>query len=307
MNDISNILDRYFNGVSSEEDKSAVHQWLDQSEDNEREFIRERIKRDALVLFDEPVHAQKAKGKSLSWWLSLAACTLAILGLFALKEKKTNDNLLSTIQSVNVPAGNRTNIALPDGSSVWLSSNSKLTYPVAFTGKKREVTLDGEGYFEVAKGKKPFIVKTSKYNIEVLGTVFNVEAYGKSERFVTSLYEGQIKIYDAALGEHAVLLPGQTAELKGNGLQVSATADANAYQWKNGILCLEGKSFESIMELFQKFYDVSIVIQNDSVKKLTYNGKVRLSDGVEHALRVLQKDYPFGYEYSDNQKTIYIR
>ena len=115
--------------------------------------------------------------------MSLAACTLAILGLFALKEKKTNDNLLSTIQSVNVPAGNRTNIALPDGSSVWLSSNSKLTYPVAFTGKKREVTLDGEGYFEVAKGKKPFIVKTSKYNIEVLGTVFNVEAYGKSERF----------------------------------------------------------------------------------------------------------------------------
>jgi len=307
MNDISNILDKYFRGVASENDKFALHQWLEQSDENKKEFIRERIKRDAAVLLEEPKHEDKSKRRNLSWWLSLAACILVIFGLFDFKERKTENKLLNTTQSINVPAGSRTNIVLPDGSNVWLSSNTKLTYPIAFTGEKREVKLDGEGYFEVAKGKKPFIVKTSKYNIEVLGTVFNVESYSESNRFVASLFEGKIKLYDSTLNISSILLPGQTAELKGNRLDIYATTDVNAYRWKDGIIYLNGKSFESIMNLLQKFYGIKVIIQNDSVKNLNYSGKLRLFDGVEHTLRVLQKDYPFEYEYLEDDKTIYIK
>lgn len=307
MNNISNILDRYFRGIASEDDKSAIHQWLEQSDENEKEFIRERIKRDALVLLEEPRHEEKAKRMSFSWWLSLAACILVIFGFFAFREKITEDKLINTTQSINVPAGNRTNIALPDGSNVWLSSNTKLTYPIAFTGKKREVTLDGEGYFEVAKGKKPFIVRTAKYNIEVLGTVFNVEAYSKSNRFVTSLFEGKIKLYDSSLNDQAILLPGQTAELKGNSLQVNSIVDENEYRWIEGLIYFDDKTFDEIMLILEKFFDIHIVITNPYVHNLNYNGKLRISDGIEHALKVLQKDFPFEYYYSEIENTIYIK
>lgn len=309
MNIDHHILIRYFLGQASEEEKEFIHQWIESDEANRTQFIRERIRFDASILIDKPASLEKRRRQIppfLSWSLKIAASVLLLLGSFYVYDNYRMVRLSQTFQCVSVPAGNRTNIQLPDGTNVWLNANTSLRYPMAFSNTNREIQLDGEAYFEVAKDKKPFIVKTDKYDVEVLGTVFNVEAYRSKPQFRTSLYEGKVKLYNSRQPKAVFLSPGQTAELVGKVLQVAPTKEVNSYRWKDGLIYIEDKSFDAIMTLFEKFYDVRIVINNQAVKDLGYRGKLRISDGVDHALRVLQNDFPFKYERDEERNIIYI-
>lgn len=303
------ILISYYLGQSSEAEKEAIHQWIESDEANREIFIRERIRFDASILVEEPV---LRSGKRiylqpwLRWSLGIAASILFLLGSFYLYDDYRIDQLSSAFQCVSVPAGNRTNIQLPDGTNVWLNANTTIRYPIAFLKKSREVILDGEGYFEVTKDKKPFIVKTDKYDVEVLGTTFTVEAYVGKEDFRTMLYDGKVKLYNARHPEAVFLSPGETARLVGDVLQVSSTIDVNSFRWKDGLIYIEDKSFGDIMKLFEKFYDVQIVINNKKVDRLGYRGKLRISDGIDHALRVLQNDFPFVFKRDEDRNIIYI-
>lgn len=309
------ILIRYFLKQASEEEKEGIRLWIEESEENRKRFIRERIRFDASVLVDEAAvepSAKAASGKrfrlhpALSWSLKVAASVLMLVGSFYLYDNYRMDRLAQTMQCVYAPAGNRTNVRLPDGTNVWLNANTSLRYPMAFAENSREIMLDGEAYFEVAKDEKPFIVKTSKYDVEVLGTTFNVEAYKDKANFRTMLYEGKVKLYSAKDPKAVYLSPGQTAELMGESLQVVPTPDPNSYRWKDGLIYIEDQSFNAIMGLFEKFYDVQIVVNNKAVKDLGYRGKLRISDGVDHALRVLQNDFPFRYKRDEERNIIYI-
>ena len=144
---------------------------------------------------------------------------------------------------ISVPTGQRVNIQLSDGTNVWLNSGSKMEYPAAFTKRKgkREVTLNGEGYFEVAKdAKRPFVVQTGKYDIEVLGTKFNVDAYNKASSFSTALMEGSIQISDKAEPTKKIILhPLQKADYINGQLVVEKIQNYDIYRWKEGLLCFE--------------------------------------------------------------------
>lgn len=309
MNIDHHILIRYFLGQASEEEKEFIHQWIESDEANRAQFIRERIRFDASILIDKPASQEKRRRQIapfLTWSLKIAASVLLLLGSFYVYDNYRMARLSQTFQCVSVPAGNRTNILLPDGTNVWLNANTSLRYPMAFSNTNREIQLDGEAYFEVAKDKKPFIVKTDKYDVEVLGTVFNVEAYRSKPQFRTSLYEGKVKLYNSRQPKAVFLSPGQTAELVGKVLQVAPTKEVNSYRWKDGLIYIEDKSFDAIMTLFEKFYDVRIVINNQAVRDLGYRGKLRISDGVDHALRVLQNDFPFEYKRDEERNIIYI-
>lgn len=304
------ILIRYFLGQSSEEEKEAIRGWLESDVANKQEFIRERIRFDASVVADEDkirtakpwrIHPYVRAG------LKIAASLLILVTSIYLYDTYKMDKLNSTFQAVRVPAGNRTNLILPDGTEVWLNANTSLKYPLAFTKVNREVILDGEAYFDVVKDKKPFIVKTDKYNVEVLGTTFDVEAYSNESGFRTALFSGRVKLYNEGNEEeNTILNPGETAELMGGQLRVSPTGDVNVYRWKDGLIYIEDKSFEEIMKLFEKYYSVQIQINNKDVKALGYKGKLRVADGIDHALRVLQNDFPFTYERKEDTNMIYI-
>lgn len=308
----SHILIRYFLGQASEEEKDAIHQWIEEDEEHRKRFIRERIRFDASVLADEPMRTEREKKRSaLRPWMircmEMAACLLLLLGGFYLYDAYKMRQWEETFQTVYVPAGNRTHLRLADGTNVWLNSNTTFRYPVIFSRENREVRLDGEAYLEVAKDdSKSFVVKTEKYDVEVLGTVFDVEAYAGKPDFRTTLYEGKVRLYDPHRTNPVSLSPGQTAELVDGRLRVSATKDVNAYRWKDGLIYIEDKSFDEIMQLFEKFYAVQIVVNNRHVKALGYRGKLRVSDGVDHALRVLQNDFPFVYKRDEEKNIIYI-
>lgn len=303
------ILIRYFLGQASEAEKSAIQMWVESDEANRKSFVRERIRFDATVLVDERAILPAKRFYVPAWAvpvLKVAATVLLLIGSIYLYDTYQANRMSQTFQMVHVPPGNRTNIVLPDGTNVWLNANTSLRYPVAFSKKNREIYLDGEAFFEVVKENKPFIVKTDKYNVEVLGTTFDVDAYADKSEFKTTLYEGKVKLYGSQKNESVLLSPGQTAQLVGNTLQVTSTIDTNSYRWKDGLIYIENQSFEEIMELFEKFYDIQIVVKNKAVNELGYRGKLRISDGIDHALKVLQNDFPFAYNRDEEKNIIYI-
>ncbi len=303
-------LVRYFLGQMSEEEKESIHQWIEEDESNRKQFIRERIRFDASVLVNAEAVQSKRRRQRLPVWLvrglETAACLLILLGGFCAYDRYYAAQFADVYQSISVPAGNRVNVLLPDGTDVWLNAGTFLRYPAVFKGKSREVELNGEAYLEVSKSKKPFVVKTAICDIEVLGTTLDVEAYANKPEFRTSLYEGKVQLQFAGTSKKITLRPGETAEFVDGSLRVFSTKEKNAYRWKDGLIYIEDKSFEAIMEMFEKFYDVRIVINNQAVKSLGYHGKLRIVDGIDHALRVLQNDFPFKYKRDEENNTIVI-
>lgn len=305
-----NLLIRFFSEEASDNEKIAIREWLGSDEKNKRFFINERIRFDAsLITDDNNIVIASSKGIRHIIWntLKIASLILILVGSGFFLSRMTVDLPEITEQTISVPAGNRSSLILPDGTLVWLNSGSILKYPTIFSDKKRVVELDGEAYFDVIKDeKKSFIIKTSKYNVEVLGTTLNVDAYSEKATFSTALFTGKVKLYkEYEEGNELFLKQGETAELIDDKLQVYSR-ETEIYRWRDGILVIENKSFEEIMSLFEKYYGQTIIIENNKLKELGYHGKLRISDGVDHALRALQNDFRFTYKRDEDINRIYI-
>mgnify|MGYP001654282430 CR=1 FL=1 len=213
------------------------------------------------------------------------------------------------MNTIKVPAGQRANLTLPDGTNVWLNARSEMRYPAVFTGNKREITLDGEAYFEVTHNEdKPFVVQTNKCNVEVLGTKFNVEAYSDSEDFCTSLMEGSVRVSDKGNPSETVLLsPNHMVSLENGQLSTSPILDFDVFRWKEGLICFRNMNFEQLMLRFEKCYGVRIVVENKHLVNYICSGKFRISDGIDNALRILQKDAKYSFERNNDESVIYIK
>lgn len=305
------ILYKYFDGQASDEEKEMIHDWLESSPSNMETYLAERELFDATILLTEPITVSINSKQSNRWrtflleFSKIAAIALIaiMIGTYIYNDKL--DELSSQVNIVKVPSGQRVNITLPDGSTVWLNARSELRYPSVFKGD-RNVSLKGEGYFEVVKDNgKSFTVKTDKCDVEVLGTKFNVEAY--DGEFTTSLIEGSVKIVDNKDERNAVILePNNKATLKDGKIDISAIKDYDTYRWKEGLICFKNTSFTELMKRLEKYYGTRIVIKNKDIDKYVCSGKFRISDGIDMALRILQKDAKYTFE-RDEDSTIYIR
>ncbi|MBC5644574.1 FecR family protein [Parabacteroides sp. BX2] len=317
-------LYRYFEGIASREEEEAVYHWLDTTPANEKELLREREFFDAMILAGsaEDVKGkeegeQKRKRKRSGFrihsfareMLKVAAVvviTVACGLYFHLADKK---ELLSVMNTISVPIGQRVNLKLPDGTLVWLNACSEIVYPAVFSSGKREVRLNGEAYFEVTHNvENPFVVRTEKCDIEVLGTKFNVEAYAGSGDFSTALMEGSVKVTGNGKSSRSVLLkPDQEVRLKGGRLAVSSISDYDHFRWREGLVCFKDVAFNELMTRFEKCYGIQIIVENKHLKEYTCSGKFRISDGVDNALRILQRDARYTFERNEDNSIIYIK
>jgi transmembrane sensor len=156
------------------------------------------------------------------------------------------------MNTMSTPKGGQYQLTLAEGTKVWLNAASSITYPTAFVGTLREVSIAGEAYFEVTRNpKQAFVVKTPKEAITVLGTSFNVNAYADEEAMKTSLVEGVIKIGDT------FVKPGQAYE---NG-KVSKTDIVQDVAWKNGRFNFQDQSAEQVLRQIGRWYDLKIVFE----------------------------------------------
>ena len=168
--------------------------------------------------------------------------------------------------TLSTPRGGQYKLVLPDGSDVWLNAASSITFPTVFIGKKRNVTITGEAYFEVAhNAKQPFHVKVNRMNIEVLGTHFNINSYTDESYIKTTLLEGSVKI-SRNDGETVLLKPRQQARV--NQLTVEpitiTTPDIDEVMaWKNGRFFYNNSDLKTIMRQVMRWYDVDVEYKNN--------------------------------------------
>ncbi|OQP64070.1 hypothetical protein A3860_21930 [Niastella vici] len=188
-----------------------------------------------------------------------------------------NASAAITYNTLSTPRGGQYQLSLPDGSKVWLNSASSITFPTAFTGDERKVTITGEAYFEIVPlplptGKKmPFKVEKGNVTVEVLGTHFNVNAYDDEEAMKTTLLEGRVKVVSMLNGQQAILKPGEQVSVS-HSSQLSQPIPVQTDEvmaWKNGMFHFENAGIRTVMRQLSRWYDIEVeykgAIKNDSL------------------------------------------
>lgn len=308
-------LYKFFAGEFSEKEKLHLKQYLECFPEYYSIFLEKRkIYNRTLFKTKEPAfNVSKAKTqkftlrKRILKISKVAAIFLLALVSFIFIDKYTASEKQETAyQSIHVPLGQRINLELPDGSKIWLNAGSTLKYPTSFDQKNREVSLEGEAYFEVSQNiHKPFHVIAGSHRIEVLGTKFNVNVDTIKHKFETALFEGSVKVTDPSLNS-VKLEPNTSIKLIDGKLTVSPLLFLDRFNWREGLLCFDKERFEDIMSVFEKSYGYNIVIKNHNVNKYLFTGKFIQSDGIDYALNLLQESIRFSYSREKNTKTIII-
>lgn len=307
------ILYKFFEGKASPKEQRLIGQWLDESEKHKEVLVRERMVFDAMIVSGgitdrQSVQSRKKRTRVVFMELLRVAAVILVMflvGGYIYVRKMEEIRLANNI--VTVPVGQRVNLQLPDGTSVWLNASSEIIYPAYFSGSTREIHLNGEAYFEVEhNASKPFIVHTETFDIKVLGTKFNVEAYKGMEGFTTALMEGSVEVTDRKNKDKSVrLYPAQKVAFRNGELCKSPIDNYDVYRWREGLICFKETRFADLMRQLEKNYGVRILINNEAVKEKVFSGKFRTTDGIDNALRLLQKEGHYTFEWDEN-KTLYV-
>lgn len=301
------LLQKYLSGNASEEEKGQVMAWVKSAEANKAKLLSMRKLHD-IVLW-QAIKSKPQKQKVVLYCIaSIAAVFLLLLGSRAYLALLQPHLPVVTMQTIRVPAGQRVELTLVDGTNVWLNAGSTFRFPNFFSSQQREVQLDGEGYFQVKSNKEiPFVVKTSSYNIKVSGTEFNVTAYEKSPHFEVALLHGSVEVFSDITHENIPMQPNQRVYKQNNTLRMGKIEHLDYLLWKEGIISFNDESFEAVIDKLKLYFDIQIIIQNEPLKKKRYTGKFRTKDGIEHILKVFQLKDHFIYEKEDEKNIIAIR
>lgn len=298
------IISKYFNNRCTNEELEEVIRWVEKSalekesqalaynewksfhtddnkgDDEKFSNIFDKIQQ----RIDNNVYEYKKASTSrltlplLTTWLTRVAAVLLIPVLaflfYTLAQKNTEvnefANTVTDSLEIVAPIGSRTIVQLSDGTEVHLNYGSKIKYPQKFSGNTREVILSGEGYFDVTHNPdKPFIVKTAKLNVKVLGTSFNVMAYPNNDEIETTLVKGKI-ILEQNEGEAQTrtlgsMIPGQhvRCNLK-TGEVYSSQGNIEKYtSWKDGKLIFEDAPITQVTEKLSRMFNVDIEVSDD--------------------------------------------
>ncbi|PKB16815.1 FecR family protein [Flavobacterium sp. 5] len=213
--------------------------------------------------------------------------------------------------TLKIPNGKRFELELSDGTIVHLNSGTTLKYPVKFiAGANRQVFLDGEAFFDVAKDKKhPFIVNADKLNVRVLGTHFNVSSYPEDDLTDVVLVEGSVGMYSANetfnADKNTILKPGYKGSFNKNNNRIN-TKEVNTDMytcWMNGGLAFRDITFNSICKKLERKYDVTIVVKSQKLANEKFNA--RFGDkSIEEVLSYFDDAYGFNYSKKNNIITI---
>ena len=190
----------------------------------------------------------------------------------------------------NPKGSNVINLALADGSQVWLNAASSITFPTSFVGDKREVKITGEAYFEVAHNEaKPFHVKVNDMEVQVLGTHFNINAYADERMIKTTLFEGSVNVSHG--NESVRIKPGQQAIINNvpGKIQIKDDVDLEAVgAWKNGKFIFQNEDIFSIMRKLERWYNVDVTFKGN-VTKEDFIGIISSKVNLSQILRLLEQ------------------
>lgn len=209
-------------------------------------------------------------------------------GQLAYQPKGSNTAGEILYNTMTTPRGGQYKLALPDGTLVWLNAASSIYYPTMFSGKAREVEITGEAYFEVMHDTKmPFCVRANGAVVNVLGTHFNVNAYGDESSTKITLLAGAVKVRKGLA--NTLLSPGQQAQITGNSeIKLSNDVDVEeVVAWKNGLFWFNGVDLPGIMRQLSRWYDIDVAYEGD-IPPRHFTGHVFRYLNLSEVLKILE-------------------
>lgn len=217
-------------------------------------------------------------------------------------EEKTTEVVYNKLE---VPRGGECMIKLDDGTKVWVNAETKLKYPVTFVGDRREVVLEGEAFFDVAKNEKPFIVKTSFGDVRVLGTAFGISAYASEPESYTTLVRGKVSVEREGI-KPVVILPGEQVVTSKDGKMIKQQVDVEEFVgWKDGIYVFKEKSLGEIMKTLERWYNISVDFQEKSLVDLPFTGNLKRYDDINVFFDALTCTGDMKYRVEGNQVILF--
>ncbi|UCS92101.1 FecR domain-containing protein [Echinicola marina] len=200
------------------------------------------------------------------------------------------------ISKIIVPIGGKYSVELQDGTKVWLNSASSLSFPSAFEKDKREVSLDGEAYFEVAHNpRSPFTVDANGTKVKVLGTHFNIKAYKNEVATKTTLLEGKVEV--AHNGQKKMLVPGDQV-ISGQQLLVSQVSTKEVIAWKEGYFLFQSTRLDEILRQLERWYNIKVDAKG-SIPMRHFNAAIDMDTPLSKVIEVLELSGGIDFEFKN--------
>ncbi|HEY4788075.1 MAG TPA: FecR family protein [Bacteroidales bacterium] len=288
----------------------------------------------------EPVGKEKeifANKSWIPWFRNIAAVLIVLVACGLLIKYYVIDSSKKPSNPEYVyayaPPSQKSQIILSDGTVVWLNSGTRMKYPTNYGEKTRDVYLEGEAFFKVAKNpKKPFLVHASSITVKAIGTSFDVKCYASDKTIETILVEGRVQIGKEASGDKTsgsvFLNPNEKAVFNKNNQEIqiakfekpkSRVKEEKKQQipviyeektlqseisWKEQRLVFENEAFEDLSKRLERWYNVNIRIKDSSLLKNRYTGKFVNNEPLEQVLLVIGKTTPISYTIDKDNITI---
>lgn len=283
-------VDEEWNAAASEMDTKLQRQLFGQ--------IKEKISQIDRTCLPEKENRPR---KFYLWSARVASVILLLLMTGLSVHYYTMSQMIMPDMIVSVEKGQKANVVLPDGSKVWVNSDSRLSYGSRFNQKERVLSLEGEAYFEVTPDKdRPFIVETDELAVRALGTSFNVKSYEEEKDVSTVLMTGKVEVtsdYDRLVlnPNERIVFNKQTGHMEKS--TVENTGDY--INWKYNALTFNGETFENIVHTLERYYNTRIVFESETLKKYRFTGTPG-NTSLESILQILSLTSPLSYEVRDS-------
>jgi transmembrane sensor len=326
---IDSLIINTLGGIATAEDEQTLQYWIAQNRANERYFMQMRDIWESTAtetaLFDKEEAYRRFKSRIAAYaqtttrkrsfafapffrWTAAVVIAFVLGGVtfYSLNRLSKSDKFYT----VSVPLGSKSKIELPDHTTVWLNAGSTLKYDQNFAKNRRNVILEGEAYFEVAKNRKmPFTVNGKEMAVRVLGTKFNIRSYAEDPTVDVTLLEGSVNLTNhlVAGNPSCLLKPNEKATLnKQNGaLRVEPVEASNWREWTRGKLVFDAEYFGQIIRRLEREYNVMINVQDKSLLKRKFYGDFRKAQSIQEIFNIMTTGNQFHYTFKESVITVY--
>lgn len=327
-----NLLKKFYRGKCSEEEAQRVISWFSSKE--EKESLLEQLQ-STWEQFEEPedeallgyhstntlqaIQSRIRKEESLAegdknvrylninryYNTKIAAIILLAVGISFIMQILLQSAPVEVSQLLvsEAPAGQKRTIVLSDGTKITLNAGSKIFYPEQFSDGGREVALEGEAFFEVARDTlRPFTVATDQISTRVLGTSFNIKAYRDEQIIQVAVASGKVKVSQNFSKKEYYLLPGKAVSYhaEDQSIQVADFNKREVLAWKDGMLYFKDASYQDVEKALERWYGIEIQVKGDIKQEWQYSGSFQ-QESLENVLKSIGYVQQFSHQRTGNQ------
>ena len=340
------LLIKYIRNEVTQKEESIVLEWISRSAENEKYFISLKNLWVSQNLSTEKASEEDIRNiqrlttrKNLHFttyrkYIPYAAAVIMLISIalnifyfqkgsqarydFPARSTQLSDLSVDQKHVVYTEKGVKAKITLPDGSKVWLNSDSKITYPINFNGNTREVDFSGEAFFDVAKNPmKPMIVHTNKnFKIEVYGTKFNIRSYDNDSEAQTTLYSGSIRIvsvmqekgHNKTTEVVTQMKPLESYIIKDRHEPVNITPDdiSSETAWKDGRLIFESAPMSEVIKKLERWHGTEFIVKDSTILKYDITAKFR-SESIVQIMEMIKFCARVDYKIDSNKVILFKR